>query len=1362
MNNNGFDLLYNLNNKNNTFISLSGTLIKNVPEPKMRTLNSFMKVIPIKMNQGLIEEPRPLSTPKKKKKKNKHIKILAKNKKKKESKKVTSSEKSNKKIKEQSKNESSRTNKFSNTFMRKTYFSKSESNKYEKKKKNQKDNSYIDTNTSLNNSNQKIKNEDLIEINNLKKFTAHNKYKPDLNTIQENETKPKMTKKNKSSTNIKIEDQKINNIYLRPKILFQEKLNHINYQKTQNSENKKINISQINNQLNKSITQKPNSDIKEILSMNSTHNIEFTTSYRNEIVKPTHQKRLSSVSSSDFSEKIKKINKNIINSYDSSKSINSINNNNIAKKINNNNNNNTNEKKDKNLNNTIPFKPFKVKSSEIKNLIQKEDISERIMRIRKSFQEKEMHQSRQNLNLHFYLILPGNASYLIKNCMNHRTNWKEPFSKVTSLYNFKWQELSYGIEYGNLSKYNTHKQIVNHYENHYCISNKANMFCYLMKYCEERKISIFKYVPFTIIYKIKEKRKDKENQIKNFEKENQENKDNLRKFINMSDKFVVDYNDIGNYYDNDVYIKEIEKRKIIEEENKNIKKKKKKDEKKKEEQKNEEKKDEGYKKDIKKEEENKEIKKEEIKSEEEIKKVKDENKNEKIKNIDNIEIKNEEKKNEIIYEEENNINNNNFKLNEFYSDFFPKLKPNDRIVLSSSETLERERKEKKKEKKRKIGNYTLIELPKSHETGKHMWIVKAINLNRGKCIKVVNSFEQIEKVIDKFKFGVKYDFTEQILEKNEEKEKNYQDECQNNSNETNIKNNRIINNNIDNNVIINHCNSTNSIDNSKNNNINYIHFNNINNINKNFNNINLINISNNSNINKNMNNIQFFNNSNTNNINKNYNSINCINISSTNNNTIINTSINNGNITINNNESPNNNTIINNEIVNHNNTPNNIKIPNIINFNNLNNNNNEKNNNENNNNNNNNENNNNNNENNNNNNENNNNDNKNSQDEKMYLCKKIIIQKYIENPLLYKGRKCDIRIWVLLTHKMKVYVFKEGHLKTCSVDYDVNSKDAFTHITNYSLQKHNNNFEKFEKGNEVPFYEFQKFINEKYPEKNYSIKTNLMKKIKKIINLTMRAGKEKINKNNRNYQFEIFGYDFMLDINFNVFLIEINTNPGIEESSPWIKIIIPRMLDDALRLTIDLIFEPKYDFNLNYKNEEDQNNIDNVNNNLKHNIDPNTVIDNNNELNNEEKKNDNNNKNKENDNKNNENKEKINDNNNENLKENNNEDKNINNNENKTIINNQINNNENNKDEENKVNENKNNLDSKDNNNQKYISPFPVPGYSLSENLWELVCDLNEKDPLDDRLDQDNEKNDNQSFTGIKHLMKRKRNTIKK
>lgn len=54
---------------------------------------------------------------------------------------------------------------------------------------------------------------------------------------------------------------------------------------------------------------------------------------------------------------------------------------------------------------------------------------------------------------------------------------------------------------------------------------------------------------------------------------------------------------------------------------------------------------------------------------------------------------------------------------------------------------------------------------------------------------------------------------------------------------------------------------------------------------------------------------------------------------------------------------------------------------------------------------------------------------------------------------------------------------------------------------------------------------------------------------------------------------EIFGYDFMLDENCNPYLIEVNTNPCIEESSQLLETLLPRMLDDAFSLTIDRVFD---------------------------------------------------------------------------------------------------------------------------------------------------------------------------------------------
>jgi hypothetical protein len=74
----------------------------------------------------------------------------------------------------------------------------------------------------------------------------------------------------------------------------------------------------------------------------------------------------------------------------------------------------------------------------------------------------------------------------------------------------------------------------------------------------------------------------------------------------------------------------------------------------------------------------------------------------------------------------------------------------------------------------------------------------------------------------------------------------------------------------------------------------------------------------------------------------------------------------------------------------------------------------------------------------------------------------------------------------------------------------------------------------------------------------------------------MKSVKEIINLHKHKFCFELFGYDFIFDKDFNPFLLEINTNPGLEFSSILINKLLPRMIDDLFRLTIDKIFYTKY------------------------------------------------------------------------------------------------------------------------------------------------------------------------------------------
>jgi hypothetical protein len=66
-----------------------------------------------------------------------------------------------------------------------------------------------------------------------------------------------------------------------------------------------------------------------------------------------------------------------------------------------------------------------------------------------------------------------------------------------------------------------------------------------------------------------------------------------------------------------------------------------------------------------------------------------------------------------------------------------------------------------------------------------------------------------------------------------------------------------------------------------------------------------------------------------------------------------------------------------------------------------------------------------------------------------------------------------------------------------------------------------------------------------------------------------------MNPNQRKHVFELFGFDFMIDEDFRVWLIEVNTNPYLGTPNAYMEDLMPRMMDDMFRLVIDPILEPR-------------------------------------------------------------------------------------------------------------------------------------------------------------------------------------------
>lgn len=119
---------------------------------------------------------------------------------------------------------------------------------------------------------------------------------------------------------------------------------------------------------------------------------------------------------------------------------------------------------------------------------------------------------------------------------------------------------------------------------------------------------------------------------------------------------------------------------------------------------------------------------------------------------------------------------------------------------------------------------------------------------------------------------------------------------------------------------------------------------------------------------------------------------------------------------------------------------------------------------------------------------------------------------------------------------------------------------------------------KYETSNKLSYANFEKYLQANHADDNISFYKDIYPQIKSLVRDSFRSVYSKMDAKKRINSFEIFGYDFMIDEDYKVYLIEVNTNPWLEINCTLLSSIISSVIDNAFRIVLDSYFLYPFQF----------------------------------------------------------------------------------------------------------------------------------------------------------------------------------------
>lgn len=148
---------------------------------------------------------------------------------------------------------------------------------------------------------------------------------------------------------------------------------------------------------------------------------------------------------------------------------------------------------------------------------------------------------------------------------------------------------------------------------------------------------------------------------------------------------------------------------------------------------------------------------------------------------------------------------------------------------------------------------------------------------------------------------------------------------------------------------------------------------------------------------------------------------------------------------------------------------------------------------------------------------------------------------------------------------LEIWIYDPFYVRLCAEDYNDQEKDdkLFMALANNSISKYSETPKIYE-DNMMSQAEFQKFLLKTTGKDFLPL---LKERIGSIVTTTLKSTKGGVSA--RDGSFMVLGFDFMIDSDYQVYLLEVNTSPSNELSTPVTSRIIPQFQKDQAALFLD-------------------------------------------------------------------------------------------------------------------------------------------------------------------------------------------------